>query len=304
MKGPHPRLIPLLKEHGLDWEVFRKRGRPPKGVREKRAAIVTELHQKGTSWAEMMEITGLSNGSIQRLTKAMWNPATRETVREVGRKLGASWKGRPRPGQLEAQWKAGTFDFFRGKVLSEEERAHLRASWTPELRRDAAEHSRNRVWGDPDVRARLLAFHRSPEQRARYSRAQTRRMQETPKTYLRGRASWVDTPKGDKDRVYVRSSYEAATVRKLEADPNVVSYQFEPRQVLPDGKWVLPDFFVTYTDGREVLVEVKAQWVFGLPPSHQVHQRLKVSQDIAARKGWGFEVWTEKELGDALQRTA
>ncbi|MFA6235485.1 MAG: hypothetical protein WC824_15020, partial [Bacteroidota bacterium] len=60
---PHPKLVPLLEKYGIDWETFSKRGRPPAGfpkdLYEKRSAIVTELHAAGTSWAEMMEITGL-----------------------------------------------------------------------------------------------------------------------------------------------------------------------------------------------------------------------------------------------------
>ncbi|OHD18651.1 MAG: hypothetical protein A2Y38_19460 [Spirochaetes bacterium GWB1_59_5] len=103
-------LVPLLEKHGLTWEVFRKKGRPDQGVRDRRAALVTELHRVGTTWAEMMEITGLSNGAIQRLTQAMWNPESRKQASRCGRVTGASWKGKKRPGQLERQWQKGDFD--------------------------------------------------------------------------------------------------------------------------------------------------------------------------------------------------
>jgi len=303
LSDPHPELVPFLIKHELDWSTFHKKGRPPEGVREKRSAIVTELHRKGMSWARMMEVTGLSNGSIQRLSQAMWNQATRVRTKEVGRKLGQSWKGKKRPGQLEAQWKAGTFDFHRGRVRSEEERARLRASWTPERRRMAASHSL-KLWRNPTIRKQLLAFHRSPEERARRSQAQSRRMLETPSKFLRGRAQWADTPKGKKDRAYVRSTYEAAAVRILEGDPKVLSYEHERRLVLGDGRWILPDFVVSFSNGQEVLIEVKARWVFALPVGHQVRRRLKVAQDLAQHRGWGFEVWTEEVLGDALKHAA
>jgi hypothetical protein len=150
------------------------------------------------------------------------------------------------------------------------------------------------------VRSRLLAFHRSPQERARRSRLQTKRMRENPVKYLRGKAAWVDTPKSQKSRTYVRSSYEVAAVAKLEADPQVMAYEYERQFMLEDGRWVLPDFIVTLTSGQQVMVEVKAAWVFGLSPSHKVSRRLQEARHLAAQHGWSFKVWTEEELGDAL----
>jgi len=63
---PHPELTPLLEKHGLTWEAFRKSGRPAKGVPERRRAIVRDLQLAGHSWAEMLGITGTSQGFIQR----------------------------------------------------------------------------------------------------------------------------------------------------------------------------------------------------------------------------------------------
>lgn len=124
-------------------------------------------------------------------------------------------------------------------------------------------------------------------------------MKENPSKYLRGKAAWVDTPKGGRPRTYVRSSYEVAAVARLEADPQVVSYEYERLFVLPNGRWVLPDFLVTFRSSLKVLVEIKAAWVFGLPPSHKVLQRLRVAEHLASQHGWAFEIWTEKELGNA-----
>ena len=50
--------------------------------------------------------------------------------------------------------------------------------------------------------------------------------------------------------------------------------------------------------------EKRAAWVFKLPSAHKVHVRLNQSEDLAQRHGWGFEVWTEQELGDALPAAA
>ena len=300
-------LLPLLSKHDIDWATFRKKGRPARGVREKRSAIVTELHRSGLSWKEMEEITGLGNASIQRLTKAKGCAAVQAKRKALGRAAGESVRGRKRPWlteQLKRQWAEGVFDFHRGRVRPESERKALRASWTPERREQASEHARERVWGNPTVRQNLLDFHRSPEERARCSRAQAQRMRENPGKYLRGRARWIDTPKGTKDRAWVRSSYEAAAVVSLEDCPEVVWYEHERCVHLSNGKYVLPDFIVGYRNGSVCLVEVKAAWVLNLPPTHRVAKRLQISCDIAAEQGWDFAVWTEQELGDALRRAA
>ena len=301
MNEPHPKLVPLLARHEISWDLFSKQGRPPNGVREKRSRIVTDLHQEGMSWEEMMEVTGLSNGGIQRLTGAMWNPKSRERLRENGRRTGESWKGKKRPGQLKRQWKSGNFDSLRGRIRPPEERARLREGWTPECRESASQHSLN-MWKEDGVRKRLLDFHRSPEERKRRSREQSQRMKDNPGKWVRGKSEWLDTPKGFKDRAYVRSSYEAAAVRLLEEDPEVIRYEHERRIALSSGSWMLPDFIVEYEDGSTLLVEVKASWVLGLSVEHKISKRLMLSADLASDRGWGFAIWTErKELKDALR---
>jgi hypothetical protein len=250
----------------------------------------------------MVEITGLSLGSIERLTKAMWNKASRENSSAVGVRVGKSWKGKHRPGQLEKQWASGTFDFHRGRVRPEWELEKLQASWTPELRLRAGEHS-HRIWADALLRSKLLAFHRSLEERTRRSILQTQRMLENPEKYIKGRAEWVLTPKGIGERTFARSSYEVLAIRMLEANPNVTKYEHEHRFVLCDGHWVLPDFLVQYVDGHRSLIEVKASWVLGLPSDHKVQQRLEVARRLADEHGWGFIIWTERELKNADSTT-
>lgn len=295
---PHPRLVPFLTQYNVTYADFVKQGRPAKGSEtlvEVRKAVVTTLHEQGTSWADMRAITGLSNGSIQRLTGAMWNPASRDVVRENGVRLGRSWKGKPRPGQLERQWSNGTFDNLRGRVRPEEERQHLRDSWTPERRLEAAAQSQ-RNWSDPVVRTKIMAFHTNDHERVRRSQAQVRRMKEHPDKYMRGKASWVDTPKGLTERAYVRSSYELAAVQVLESDTTVVRYEHERVLFLPNGRWILPDFIVEHVDSTVTLVEVKSAWVLSLPANRKEVKRLNIAKDFAASQGWGFKVWTEREL--------
>jgi hypothetical protein len=303
MTAPCPRLEPLLLKHGIDWHTFSKKGRPATGVREKREAIVTELHEAGTPWLEMAEITGLSLMGVHRLTKAIGNAASRENRRKSAAASGHARKGEKKPwlaSQLKDSWAAGKFDFHRGRVRSEEEHARIIEGWSDEVRAHASQ-IRTALWEDPSYRDPLVAFHRSPEERARRSREQARRVAEDPEKWARGRGSYVDVRKcAGTNRLWVRSTYEAEAVRVLEADAAVSAYAYEARLPLPDGTEILPDF-VVHRGGETWLVEVKASWVFGLPPHHKVAQRLARAQNEAANRGWVFHIWTEKDVLHAVR---
>jgi len=135
--APDPRLVPFLEKYVISWEMFSKKGRPPNGVREKRASIVTELHGTGTMWADMVEITGLSLAGVHRLTRAVWNPASKRNRQESAARVGRAGRGREKPWlsrRMKAKWEDGDFDFHRGRVRPEAERELLRAGWTPEVR--------------------------------------------------------------------------------------------------------------------------------------------------------------------------
>jgi hypothetical protein len=60
----------------------------------------------------MIEITGLSNGAIQRLTRAMWNDASRKNRQESAAKVARSRVGEKKPwlsARLQADWANGRF---------------------------------------------------------------------------------------------------------------------------------------------------------------------------------------------------
>ena len=296
---PHPTLVSLLEQHGLDHTAFRKRGRVPRAVVEARSAIVTHLHEQGVSWQAMMEITGLSNGAIQRLTQAKGCAAAKKNRADNAARVGHFGKGRPKPWlseSLRGRWANGSFDHLRGRSRSSDERAVLRASWTQE-RRERHSLIRARLWESPAYRSLLEAFHRSPSERARRSHAQAERMAADPEKWTWGRGAWVTgTKHGGDTRFWVRSSHEVAAVLVLEADPNVASYTYEPRFTLPDGTAAIPDFKVHLAGGGAMLVEVKAAWVLALPPNHRKAIRLDQYRDLARAEGIPFEVWTEKDV--------
>jgi len=296
------KLQPLLEKHHITWAAFSKPGRPPAGMREKRRSIVSELHQAGTPWKEMMRVTGLSLMGLQRLTTAVGNPASRANRSEVAARTGHSRKGERKPwlsDLLREAWAVGSFDFHRGRIRSIEEREVLRlAALRPEVKERRSAASRRR-WQRPDERARLLAYHRSEDVRRERSRAQATRIAENPSKWSRGLGAWVQPVKCNRPRVWTRSSYERVVVALLDSDPSVGQFVFEPRVQLPDGFWMLPDFVVYYTDGHVALVEVKASWVLALPSDHKVQRRLRQASTFAASMGWEFIIWTEKDFGDA-----
>lgn len=284
----------LLEQFDISLEDFRKKGRCRPEIVKKRSDVVTHLHERGLSWAQMTEITGLSIGSIQRLSRAKGNPKTKEKISKLGKSLGASWKGKSRGDQLNRQWVKGDFESLKGRVRPQHERDKLKEAWkNPELRERASEHSKSRVWGNPETRDKILAFHRSPEERSARSLAQAKRMQEDEGKYLSGRRTKEATPKGNKDEVLVRSSYEAAAIRIFEEDILVKGYVYEPRYTV-EGRTIIPDFLVDYENGSKALIEVKASWAL---KRKKTIERLALSEKIASDEGYSFHVWCEKELG-------
>ena len=300
MTDIHPKIQELLEKHDLSWEMLQKRGRPPKGVSAKRSAVVTELHREGYQWKEMAEMLNKSISFIQRNTKAVGNKASHQNRVENARKVGESQAGKPRPWvseQMKERWENGDFDFHIGRERPEHEKQKLREAWQDSERREKQRQMMKENWQDQEYRENLLDFHRSDEERARRSRLQVKRMKENPEKWVRGNGCHMDVEKcSNGETIYVRSSYEKAVVEMLEQDIDVVEYQFEARIKLDNGKWILPDFVITWSDRNQpVLTEIKASWVFGLPDDSDEKQRLQLAEEEAEKRGWGFEIWTEED---------
>jgi hypothetical protein len=285
----------LLAQHNISKEMLCKKGRVSKEIVEKRSLIITFLHLEGYSWAEMIEITGLSNGTIQRLSKGKKCDAVKNKLKNIGKNVGSSWKGRKREGQLERQWAKGDFESLRGRVRTEEEKLKLKKYWSsPEARRLASLRSLKYVWNNPEVKDKLLSFHRSPSNRERQSKLQTERMLNTPQKFLRGKYEKLLTTKNTSQEITVRSSYEKKAIEILENDIDVISYSYEERFEDSEGHFI-PDLIVKYKT-KTILIEVKSEWALSLPDDHKVKRRLKRSEKLALGNGWDFQIWSEKEL--------
>ena len=103
--------------------------------------------------------------------------------------------------------------------------------------------------------------------------------------------------KGNKDIIY-QSSYELAAFEMLEIRREVVSYDRCPYAIpytLEDGLHnYIPDIFIKFDDGEDVVVEVKPEFMLTDPVTiikHLEAAKFFDERDIS------FEVWTEEELG-------
>lgn len=79
----------------------------------------------------------------------------------------------------------------------------------------------------------------------------------------------------------------------LEKDPQVVSYETQIYYTINNRHRSL-DFLVSYLDGAKKAIEVK--------PKKRINEdanllQLHDSEEYAKKMGWGFEIWTEEELG-------
>jgi hypothetical protein len=254
----------------------------------------------------MVAVTGLSLGSIERGTRAVGNSASRRNRQETAARTARARKGEKKPwltAQLKAAWDSGKYDFHHGRIRSVQVRETMwLAAQRPDVKQRRSQAALRR-WQDPEERVRLLAYHQSEETRILRSKNTTKWMAENPHRCLRGIGAWVEPRKCTRPRIWTRSSYERVVVGLLDHDPDVISYTFEPRIELDNGRWILPDFVVIHKDGRITLVEVKASWVLALPTDSREQRRLSVASSFAATMGWEFLVWTEKDFANARHDT-
>lgn len=127
------------------------------------------------------------------------------------------------------------------------------------------------------------------------SKAVTARSAEKEFSY--GKSGHHVSPKAG--NIFYRSSYEKIAYEMLDANKNVASYQPEPfviNYLNSDGKTrrYRPDILVNKIRGKTVLIEVKPKWKLN---DAKTKLKIEAGKGYAKQRGWGFEVWTEKELG-------
>jgi len=263
--------------------------------------FITQLHTNGLTWNEMSEVSGMSIGSIARWTQAKGCEATKRNRIENGVLTGKSRKGEKKPWlskQMKKAWAEGKFDTQINQKLSEKQKEKLKNSWTKERKIQASKAMGER-WATRKYRDKLMEYHTSKEERARRSKAQVERMQNTPELYIRGKHSYVQSPKclNKKGSFLVRSSYEKKMIEIINSSKEITAFEYEKRFHLKNGKYILPDFILHMNTGIVKMVEVKAKWVFISTNRQKILKRLESAWQIAISKGFKFEIWCEQELG-------
>lgn len=122
--------------------------------------------------------------------------------------------------------------------------------------------------------------------------------------------------KGDPTSVQYRSLWEKYVMMYLDKSTNVVSWSSEevviPYRYDVDGRVhrYFVDFFVEYSNGQKLLIEIKPAKELSPPTGNRRTKRYIVegytyikninkweaAKEYAKDQGWGFEIWTEKEL--------
>jgi len=116
----------------------------------------------------------------------------------------------------------------------------------------------------------------------------------------RGRRGYFHSAKNSCS-IYYQSSYELRAYIKLEEDSTVVSFgrcRFFVHYLL-DGfvRRYTPDIMVEFVDGREVIIEVKSDWVLRhKEASRHLGLKLKVLREYCDSNGLDMELWTEEDL--------
>lgn len=131
-------------------------------------------------------------------------------------------------------------------------------------------------------------------QRQSMSMAASKRLATSLYTY--GRNGYYGSLKAGS--IFYRSSYELAAYQILDNDITVTHYEPEPLVIeyvdlIGNARRYRPDILI-WKNEKTLLVEIKPLWKLS-DPATQI--KIEAGKQYAARKGWSFEVWTEKELG-------
>ena len=92
--------------------------------------------------------------------------------------------------------------------------------------------------------------------------------------------------------IYCDSSYELKAALLLDDDANVVWYINQQSFIAKKGNKRIYDFLVRYQNGDMKIIEVKPQRRI-----EQFQEQIEDNKEYALRKGYGFTIWSEQELG-------
>ena len=135
---------------------------------------------------------------------------------------------------------------------------------------------------------------RTPEQLDRYSKASTERILNSKSTkhkrYIKG---WHNSIKTIKPMLF-RSSLEKRMMVCLDKDTTVASYQYESFFInYSENKRYIPDFLVTYNDGKKCLIETKGGQFLA---DDSTHKKTQAALFYCHEKGYEYKIYSTKEI--------
>lgn len=101
--------------------------------------------------------------------------------------------------------------------------------------------------------------------------------------------------------IYYASSYEKKALNIFETSSNIKFFDRSKLRVPYISSFdnkehnYLPDFEVHYLNGVKKIIEIKAQWQLN---ELKTSEKLKQARRYIEKKGYIFEIWTEKELAE------
>lgn len=125
---------------------------------------------------------------------------------------------------------------------------------------------------------------------------------------------------GDWNKVTYRSLWELNVMKWLDLNPDVERWSSEeviiPYICKTDGKphRYFMDFKIKFSSGKTILVEVKPSSQVDKPKKRRKTDKYikevmvyakniskwQAAQEYAKKRGWGFQIWTEKTLEESL----
>jgi hypothetical protein len=220
-------------------------------------------------------------------------------------------KSMQRPEEIarKSDWQKSRWEQDRPEML----KAIVKVTSNPERNRKVGEASRER-WADPEYRrkrvesirevqsdpayrvrmAESVRESRTPEVRAKISKWQREAFRDGRRVLSGGadnryRRGWLVTRKAG--RVYFRSGWEKECYKALDTNSEVESFQVEPFSIpyrfQGRVRNYFPDCLARLRSGRQILIEVRADWRFDLP---KARAQFRAAQRYARAHGMEFRI--------------
>lgn len=187
-----------------------------------------------------------------------------------------------------------------GKIRSLEHRLHLSHSLKSSEKckshcRDIAGNRKGK-FHSLDSKLRISITRRNPDCIKKYIESRIRNSSyhfETGKFY---------SEKNDKE-IYWQASYEYVVLSMLELREDVLKFDrctdFIKYTFLGEDKLYHPDFYIEFTDGKKLTVEIKP---INFITDEQVIVKAKFAKEFYNARDISYEIWTEREIWDMARK--